>query len=280
MNFFKGKLLVNAHLKSNLSHKERFYVSYDEFHPNRPENRIIKATLLKLQRITSSAENAKEIRQLLSYFELVEESTNYQKDFAGIVIDRNTSEYELILKWSKIFLNNESFTTFAGSTTSKALLFPMEAVYESYVSRKVRTIMGEAGWNVSCQDKGYYLFNEPKPQFALRPDIVLKRDGRVVILDAKWKRLTDNERANYGISQADMYQMFAYSKKYNTKEIWLLYPVTDEMRGHKPIRFTSIAPIGNDAETVVNVFFVDVAHIDEPSHEGSIYELLDRIEGQ
>ncbi len=36
-----------------------------------------------------------------------------------------------------------------------------------------------------------------------------------------------------------MYQMYAYSKKYNTPEIWLLYPVNDEMRNHYPIRFES-----------------------------------------
>ncbi len=33
--------------------------------------------------------------------------------------------------------------------------------------------------------------------------------------------------------------MYAYSKKYDTKEIWLLYPVNKEMRGHKPISFDS-----------------------------------------
>ena len=44
-------------------------------------------------------------------------------------------------------------------------------------------------------------------QFALRPDIVIRKDNRTVILDTKWKYLYKNERNNYGISQADMYQM-------------------------------------------------------------------------
>lgn len=38
----------------------------------------------------------------------------------------------------------------------------------------------------------------------------MKRGERTVILDTKWKSLVDNERVNYGISQADMYQMYAY----------------------------------------------------------------------
>ena len=68
--------------------------------------------------------------------------------------------------------------------------------------------------------------------------------------------LIDNPRINYGISQADMYQMYAYSKKYCTPEIWLLYPVIPEMRNHTGISFRS------DDGVDVNLFFVDVANIE------------------
>ena len=267
LNYFKGKLLVNQQLKKNIAHKERFYVSYEEFLPNRSENKLIKSTLLKLQKLTTSAENGKEIRQLLTAFEMVDPSTNYEKDFSKVVINRNTKDYEQIVMWSKVFLMNKSFTTFSGKTTSRALLFPMESVYESYVAQKLRKIFIPDGWDVSTQDKGQYLFMEPRRQFALRPDIVMEKDGRIIILDTKWKNLIDNPRANYGISQADMYQMYAYSKKYETSEIWLLYPVNVAMRGHAPIQFDS-----GDG-TVVRIHFVDVADI-----ENSLSNLKNEIE--
>ena len=257
LKYYKGKLLINQQIRTNLAHRERFYVTYDEFHPNRAENRLVKATLLKLQKLTSSAENAKEINQLLTAFEMVEPSLNYQKDFSRVKIDRNTKDYEMLMQWSKVFLMNKSFTTFSGDSTSRALLFPMESVYESYVAQQIRKIFCPDGWEVSSQDKGHYLFVEPKRQFALRPDIVLEMDGRTVIMDTKWKSLVNNERINYGISQADMYQMYAYSKKYKTSEIWLLYPVNDDMRDYTDIRFDS-----GDG-TTVNVFFVDVANIED-----------------
>lgn len=257
LRYYKGKLLVRHHVRANFAHKERFYVSFDEFHPNRPENRLVKATLEKLQMITTSAENSKEIRQLLTAFEMVDSSTNYQKDFSKVVIDRNTKDYEMLMQWSKVFLMNKSFTTFSGSTTSRALLFPMESVYESYVAQQMKKVFAPDGWDVSSQDKGCYLFMQPRKQFALRPDIVLKKDGRTIIMDTKWKSLRNNERANYGISQSDMYQMYAYSKKYETSEIWLLYPVNDEMRNSDSITFDS-----GDG-TIVNLFFVDVANIEK-----------------
>lgn len=267
LNFYKGKLLVSQHIKNNISHKERFYVAYDEYLLDRAENRLIKATLLKLQKLTSSAENSKEIRQLLTSFEMVEVSTNYEKDFASVRGDRSMKDYVKIIPWSKVFLMNKSFTTFSGKSTARALLFPMESVYESYVAQKMKKVFVPEGWDVSTQDKGYYLFEEPRRQFALRPDIVMKKDKRVIILDTKWKNLSDNSRANYGISQADMYQMYAYSKKYKTSEIWLLYPVNKEMRNHAQIQFES-----GDG-TTVRVHFVDVADI-----EKSLEALRDKIQ--
>ena len=262
LTVYKGKLLVNQHIKNNLAHKERFYVGYDEYQVNRAENRLVKSTLLKLQKLTNSAENAKEIRQLLTTFEFVEPSTNYDKDFSNVSIDRNTKDYEMLMKWSKVFLKNKSFTTFSGTEKARSLLFPMEKVFEAYVAKHMKKVFGRAGWEVSAQDKGHYLFNtlngENHKRFALRPDLVVTRDdGSVVILDTKWKSLIDDKRSNYGISQADMYQMYAYSKKYGTSEIWLLYPVNDAMRNHEQIVFDS----GDGA--MVSLFFVDVAHIEE-----------------
>ena len=54
-----------------------------------------------------------------------------------------------------------------------------------------------------------------------------------------------------------MYQMYAYSKKYGTPEIWLLYPLNAEMREHEEMRFDSMDGVN------VRLFFVDVANIEE-----------------
>jgi len=175
------------------------------------------------------------------------------------------------MQWSKVFLLNKSFTTFSGINRSRALLFPMESVYESYVAQQMKRVMAPVGWDVSTQDKGFYLFEEPRKQFSLRPDIVLTRGNRRVILDTKWKSLFDNERKNYGISQSDMYQMYAYSKKYGVSEIWLLYPLNNEMRGHTDIRFNS-----GDG-TTVNVFFIEFTNEANPIEE-SLNKLKDLLE--
>lgn len=51
--------------------------------------------------------------------------------------------------------------------------------------------------------------------------------------------------------------MYAYSKKYETSEIWLLYSVNDEMINSDLIRFD------RGDGTIVNLFFVYVAYMEE-----------------
>ncbi len=101
-----------------------------------------------------------------------------------------------------------------------------------------------------------FILKQKREVFSLRPDIVVRTDTKhTYVMDTKWKRLYNDPSVNYGISQADMYQMFAYSKKYHTPYIWLLYPVTETMKDHKQIIFKS------DEDTEIRVQFVDVAKI-------------------
>lgn len=225
LSFFKGKFLIKEHLKHNLVRKERFYMAYDEFHLNRPENKLIKATVLKLQRQSSCIENIRLSRQILGDLEFIEPSTHYQKDFARIKLDRITKDYENLMVWSKVFLQNKSFSTFQGTNGITALLFPMEKLFESHITKSIDEHFG--GWKVERQKQSGFLFDLPKI-FRVKPDIYLsfsKDSGfSPVVMDTKWKRLIADRKQKYGISQADMYQMYAYAYKYNVSEVIVIYP--------------------------------------------------------
>lgn len=278
LNVCKGKILFQQNIRYNFAHQERFYVEYDEFSADRPENRIIKATLYKLQRISSDFENVKRIRQCLAYFETVHESLNYDADFAKISINRGNQEYEDLMIWSKIFLKDESFEVFSGETRARAILFSMDKLYESYVAKKLREAVKNKckNWVVKTQPAEQHLFDDP-PSFTLRPDIVIKRKGnKPVILDTKWKEIKNTPKNNYGISQSDMYQMYAYATKYGTDEVWLLYPMNKAMNGknktENQIYFSSTQP-----QIKVTAFFVDIERIDDANIDDSIYGLIKLI---
>lgn len=269
LTIFKGKMIFKEQIKKNIVHKEKFYVSYDEYNLNRVENKLIKSTLLKLLNLSNDSSNKKLCSQILTYFENVDVSSNYDADFVKVKIDRNTKDYEYIMKWSKVFLKNKSFTAFSGKSISRALLFPMEKLFESYVAKYAKIIYDD--FLVSTQDNGYYLFNEPE-QFKLRPDLVLTQsNGHKIIMDTKWKSLVNDSRKNYGISQTDMYQMYAYAKKYKTPDICLLYPLNSEMRNCEEIKFES-RDSNSFLEANVRLFFIDLSDIETSLKElKSIY---------
>ncbi len=269
-SFFKGKMKFAQQIKFNHSHKERSYVEYDAFNANRPENRLLKATLQYLYRHSGSSRNRADIKILLNSFAEVDASTDYKSDFAKYVPDRNMKDYSTALLWCRVFLMGKSFTSFAGSEVALALLFPMETLFESYIAALLKKELRGTEYSVSVQDKTYHLFDEPGKRFQMRPDIVVKRksDGAIFVLDTKWKILTDN-KANYGISQADMYQMYAYQKKYNAQNVTLLYPQTDKLFPGVNIYYRSQDGVE------VNVRFVDLYDIKD-----SISDLSRTIESK
>lgn len=256
-NVIKGKLKFSEHIKRNYAHKELNFVEYDHYSSNRPENRLIKSTLQYLYWQSDSAKNKRDIKTLLNEFSDVELSRDYETDISKCKQDRNMKDYEFVLLWSKIFLRGQSFTSFSGSEIATVLLFPMETIFERYIAVKLFKILGREAFQFFTQDKRYHLFDEPGKKFAIKPDIVMIRrdDGKVFIADTKWKILSDT-KANHGISQNDMYQMFAYQKKYNAEYITLIYPLTKYISSDDEIQYKS-----HDGVTV-RVEFVDLFDVD------------------
>lgn len=231
--FYKGKMLFAEQIKYNSIHKERFFVEYDEFNTNRAENRLLKSTILLLARKSASAVNQADIHTLLLLFSEIEPSQNYEKDFALSCRERSTLYYRGALDWCRVFLAGKSFLSFRGDEYASALLFPMERLFQDYVAKEIRRVFMPYGWSVSTQEAALYLFDTPQ-RFKLRPDIVVRKGGATYILDTKWKLLGNDPAQNYKISQGDMYQMYAYYKKYEAKEVgvkgvYLLYPLVENL---------------------------------------------------
>ena len=212
LNFLKGKLNINEQIKRNSIHKERFYVGYSEFLSDIKINRIIKTTLKFLYKKSNSSKNQQKIRELLFIFDEVLECEDYKNFFAKLVINRQVKHYEQTLLWCKIFLLNNSFTPHKGDDLAFALLFDMNALFESYVGNFIKKSFP----GTILQHSEKHLVEDPK-SFKLRPDIFLK--GKF-IADTKWKIVSSRD----DISQADLYQLYAYGKKYECGRLYLVYP--------------------------------------------------------
>ncbi len=236
--FLKGRLLLSKQINEPPQNQHLFHIEYDVFSANRAENRLIHTALEIVNTTSTSAYNKKLIREFLQYFEHIpllhprEYSHNFKQWHVGAK-DRNMSYYQPALVWVELILNRKNPFTQKGSVRGISFLLAMEDLFEKYVTSILKT---ELSNKYSLREQGgerkYLAEYEHIGVFQLKPDIVIYEEDEVTcILDTKWKLLDknaqyDNEKQDFkrGISQSDMYQLYAYAKKYSCENIVLIYP--------------------------------------------------------
>jgi len=237
--FLKGNLVFQKQITKNLYNKSRFYINTTIFDEDIPQNRLIKSTLLKVLNLTTKSRNKDNIVRLLNFLDNVPSSSNITKD---INETKNNSrlfkEYEKILKWAEVFLLNKGFTNFSGDNINQAMLFPMEIVFESFIAYLFKKY--SSGYEIKTQHSKHHLIENhlERKIFALRPDIyaknnILKND--CIVIDTKWKMVNEHlTKKKYLISQTDLYQLYAYGKKYQEGEdepkLYLIYPFNKDFQ--------------------------------------------------
>lgn len=231
--YLKGKLNVSKHIKYNSVDKSKFYIDYNKYDKNIAHNKLIKSTLLKIVKISTLYRNIYKTNKLLNLFIDIDNSNNIAGDFIQTKnSNRLFKSYEKTLKWAEIFLMNKSFTNFHGSSKNQAILYPMERIFEDYIGFLLKKYSN--GQKIKLQDKSYFLVDnhKDKSKFRLKPDIVVEprtNDENIVIMDTKWKLLDITSKYNYNIKSSDMYQLYAYGKKYSIGKVKeakliLIYP--------------------------------------------------------
>lgn len=229
----KGRILFPQHIKTNIIDRSRFYVEYDEFSTNRPANRLIHLTIDELIFRAREQKNLQLLNQLKINFIEVPKSVNVQDDWAKHKIDRSMKHYDEVMQWIGIFLFGSGLATFSGKHFNQSLLFPMEQIFEDYVTSNF--LKYRSHYEVKKQGPKNYLAQiGSEDVFEMKPDISLMESGKNTpkfILDTKWKSINEGEnkgKKKHGIDQGDMYQLFAYGKVYGCNNLALIYPKTDD----------------------------------------------------
>jgi len=239
LSFLKGKLQVGKQIRHNSINKHKFYVEYDDFLQSQPANRLIHTALQKVEKYTYSTRNQKLLREFTFVFDQIPVSINHKQDFSQIKFDRGMSYYQDPLNWTKLILDGLSPLSMKGNTSALSLLFPMEVVFESYVESILKKQIPD-GLLLRAQVRSQSLVtHNNKKMFNLKPDLMIFKDKTPsIVLDTKWKLINSSGKDKYGISQADMYQMFAYGHKYlnGNGHIFLIYPEQDNFNA--PIEYS------------------------------------------
>ena len=233
--YLRGRILFPHHIRENVANRARFYVGYDEFNANRPANRLIHSTIHKLMGSVRQPRNQQLLHQLRISFSDIPQSAHLKSDWVQHRdrVDRSMQHYDEVMQWVGLFLFDHGLATFAGEYVNQTLLFPMWEVFEDFVTASFRR--HQQRFSVRKQGPQKSLASiDGKNVFYMKPDISLSlRSGNKTefILDTKWKRINgEGSDSKHGISQADMYQLFAYGKKYDCKQVALVYPETEQFQ--------------------------------------------------
>ena len=239
----RGRIQFAEHIRLNAANGARFYVSFDEFTADRPVNRLIHTTIDRL-RTAAHPDHRQLLHQLRICFADVPLSTNPKADWERRRIDRSMRHYETVMAWVGLFLFNHGLATFAGEHVNRALLFPMEKVFEDFLVDAFQRHQNDYGVRAQSPQcpfaKRVALATgtdpaalEFTPAFTMKPDIALMQRRNVCfVLDAKWKVIKDPKQ---DIVQSDVYQLYSYGRKYGCRTVALIYPRTAQFQD--PLRY-------------------------------------------
>ncbi len=256
--FWKGTFQAARHQRENAWQAARVAVRYDKRTTDIAPNRLLKTTLLFVQSRTADPASRLRIGQLLQTFGNVPVSASVARD--RLTIDRLSRlfrHYGPALRWTQALLDGRAFGVQKGTdTVNLSLLFPVARVFEEYVAHGILSGWPDTG-HVTVQESSAHLVDAHggAPKFKLRPDIIIRQGSRTLVMDTKWKFVNGQEsgNGNYGIEQADLYQLYAYGKKYAADDLFLIYPANETFR-------EPLAVFGYDATTRLHVVPFDPAN--------------------
>ena len=205
-----------------------FQIIHDVFVPDRPENRLIKRALEQVCRRAQSPANWRLGQELRILLQEIPGSEDLVSDFKQWRNDRNMVHYRPVRPWCELILQRQMPYSLAGDWRGISMLFPMEKLFERYVAATLRRDLAIDARLVTQAASRYLCENAGGRMFRLEPDFLVERGPERWVLDAKWKRLdARNKSNNYGLSQGDFYQLFAYGEKYlaGKGEMVLIYPL-------------------------------------------------------
>jgi len=240
LDVLKGRWLVAAQAgRPDGWRRDRFDVAYDEFTEDNLPNRLFKATVHRLSRWAQDTDTRPLLTQLRAVFADVADVTPQPHDFDQAAQwmlrhRRRANEghlYRPLLKLAQMFWTGTGPQPSPGRTETFAFLFDMNQLFEEFIAefirRELREIWHERlGWDmrVQKQNRACLWYEARQPRFWLHPDVrfVDEEENSILIIDTKYKELTADRKK--WVSDEDARQMYAYSRRFDSPRVVLLYP--------------------------------------------------------
>lgn len=244
LSTLRGRLDVTRQFSRLAVSPQKLACRFDALSPDIALNRVMRAAVSKLLRISGEPDNQRALRELSFVYADIADVSPSELRWDQIVLDRTNRSWRDLLSLARLFLSDRHQQTSAGAIEGHALLFEMNILFEKYIERVLSRALAGTNFRVSSQGGNRScLYEGDLGLFRTRPDIIIRQGEEVVlIIDTKWKRMAPRiDDPKQGVSQTDVYQLMAYGRLYDCPNVVLLYPHHGELPPDPIYRRYSIA---------------------------------------
>lgn len=230
----RGSLDVVRQFTVHALRPDHLACRFDSLESDTPLMRIMKACVVMLGGFARSFETRRMLGELRHYLAAIPDVPPRRLPWSEVRIDRTNQRWRSLFSLAELLLARrwQSTQHSQGAREGVGILFPMNDLFEAYVSAKLRLVMAGSDVELVAQGGLRHCLGEWNEEqdcqgnlFLTKPDLLLRRRGKVIaVIDTKWKRLGDPLDRKQGVSQADVYQMMAYARLYRCNRLMLLYP--------------------------------------------------------
>ncbi len=226
LRFVKGKIAIDKF--SNPARMHLIPCTYHNFSSDTLLNRTLKFTCYLMSRSVSDHHTISTLRSVISLLDQVTLVTVSVPELDRISYTRLNRIFEPFIRICRIFLQHSTLTLQVSHIESFALMIPMERLFETFIASVLKSdpvrFFGSGSVVFDQKQVGYLAKDEGgRHVFLMKPDIIIEKGGQSFIIDTKYKVLKPEDR-KFGITQSDMYQMYAYARRTNARSCMLLYP--------------------------------------------------------
>lgn len=225
----RGKLVFGRHVVRNAAQKHRFFCRHDRLTEETTISLRLKQACQVLARRPLPPAVAVKCQQALAILDDVPDVAHVGPE---PTFTRQNQRFEDVYVFACVILRGQTPEARAGEVETFSLLFDMEKVFERYLAaflhRHVVPLIDGTRLHAQARGQSVGLYEaDGRHVLRLKPDLLFVRepngaDPRRLVIDTKWKRLADASRGRP--NNADLYQLYAYLRRYECETAYLLYP--------------------------------------------------------
>lgn len=212
----RGRILVAQDIHRNAILRHRTWCRYTTYAWDIPENQVIRQVVHLLAGWGLSRPLTGRLLALDGQMDAITHGRFTAADVDRFVYTRQSQDYRPIHRLCRLFLEGASLAEDRGAVPFDGFLLDMNALFERFVTRglaeRLPPPLRLSAQHATPLDVGQSV--------AMRPDIVLQRNGAVVLAgDCKYKALGAGEHRHH-----DLYQLLAYTTALDVPNGVLIYP--------------------------------------------------------